>query len=104
MAKDAAVFIRLKDGNLVCLIPNVSEQVATVCRNALDSELPQNEGDYVVAVGGKVKEPEAKRLEVPEAAQAPLPKEVRPEMKPPPSPKTYPHPPTKRFKPKKKGR
>ena len=97
MAKDAGVFIRLKDGNLVCLIPNVSEQVAKVCREALAKELPQDVGDYVTTLHGKVMETEAKRPPPREAAKA----AERTESAKPQTPSI---PSTKRFKPKKKGR
>ena len=94
MAKNAGVFIRLKDGNLVCLIPNVSEQVAKVCRNALEAELPQDDGDYVTTLHGKVMEPEKKKEEIREA-----PKREESVRTPTPARTS-----TKRYKPKKKGR
>ncbi len=95
MAKDAAVMIRLADGNDVGLILNVSQEVAKICRDALHQKLPEEGAKYFVAVGGK--EVEEKAAPVPVSRPDPTPA-------PPPPMKTYPHPPTKRFKPKKKGR
>ncbi len=93
----AGVSIRFKDGSCAGLFTNVGEDIARICKKALEAERPLDDGDYVI-IGSDGKVVEEKKKSSP-------PKTETPKMKDPPKWEKTTKTETRRIlKPKKKGR